>query len=616
LVLANQSNTFTASQSVAVNDAVNETVTNMLFLNHTTSAVSNGTAASNGTGIGSGIIFAAEDAAGQSELAAQIIGMLTTVTNTTEAGALAFRTRTGGGALTERMRITGTGNVGIGDATPDALLDFDFSSTSGSAGTEYGAFFTVTDTGGVQTGTDTTYGTRISTTRTGAGAGTLNTYGLYSDVTGDADGTSTAVAIYGTAAGADNNYAAILNGSVGINTTSPSHTLTVVGTLNVTGGHLNVVGLIVNATGSVGIGTASPGAELHVDGQVAIGSNLAGYTGVYDFVVSSANGGIVLDRTGGSNEPFIRLTAADAGGGQIRGLTGGGLRFTNSNSTSEKVRIDNNGLVGINATSPAALLHVDGTTDASLTTHGLAVFGSTTGANIVLDQNEIIARNNGANSILYLQIEGGNLFMGTSVAPGNVSIGSSGAATSRFQIGNDTNTQQWSGSNPYVLIQGVDNEVATPALTVKDENSGTMFELTTTGDSSVGRAYFGGLVGINTTAPQALLHINTSANVNPFRITSASSASTFIVDSSGSVGIGTASPVTALGVSGSVNVTGFVNATGIQSVNANITLDKGNLVLRNLGVANTTQERWLDGNGRVVAVRYWNGTALVLNVTG
>jgi len=59
-----------------------------------------------------------------------------------------------------------------------------------------------------------------------------------------------------------------------------------------------------------------------------------------------------------------------------------------------------------------------------------------------------------------------------------------------------------------------------------------------------------------------------------------------------------------------------VNATGIQSVNANITLDKGNLVLRNLGVANTTQERWLDGNGRVVAVRYWNGTALVLNVTG
>ncbi|MBI2232364.1 MAG: hypothetical protein HYU56_00425, partial [Candidatus Aenigmarchaeota archaeon] len=417
LVLANQSNTFTASQSVAVNDNVNETVTNMLFLNHTTSAVSNGTAASNGTGIGSGIIFAAEDAAGQSEVAAQIIGMLTTVTNTTEAGALTFRTRTQGGALTERMRITGTGNVGIGDATPDALLDIDFSSTDINVGTEYGAFFTVTDTGQTQAGTDTTYGTRISTTRTGAMAGTLNTYGLYSDVTGDATGTSTAVAIYGTAAGADNNYAAILNGSVGINTTSPQETLAV-------GGGVQATGPIMSASGTTGV-------------SVGYGN--------------TADTGIIASATWGSTYRDLQVSAL-----AIR-LQPGGI---------ERMTLDS-----------------------------------------------------------------------------------------------------------------------------------------------------AGLVGINTTAPQALLHINTSVNVNPFRITSASSASTFIVDSSGNVGVGTASPAAALDVRGSVNATGFVNATGLQSVNGNITLDKGNLVLRNMGVPNTTQERWLDTNGRVVAIRYWNGTALVLNVT-
>ncbi|MEX2053405.1 MAG: hypothetical protein WD940_00120, partial [Patescibacteria group bacterium] len=90
----------------------------------------------------------------------------------------------------------------------------------------------------------------------------------------------------------------------------------------------------------------------------------------------------------------------------------------------------------------------------------------------------------------------------------NVGIGTT-TPTSKFQIGTDTVVQQWSGSTPYVLIQGVDNEVATPAFTVKDENLGTMFELTTTGDSTVGRAYFGGNVGILTNAPVGNFSVNT-----------------------------------------------------------------------------------------------------------
>lgn len=122
--------------------------------------------------------------------------------------------------------IDANGNVGIGDSTPDALLDFDFSSTSGTAGTEYGAYFTTSDTGAVSTGTDTTYGLRNDVTRTGATGGTLTTYGNYSSltntfasgsgviigygdyltVTGNTNGTSIITGSNVVATGADTTY--------------------------------------------------------------------------------------------------------------------------------------------------------------------------------------------------------------------------------------------------------------------------------------------------------------------------------------------------------------------------------------------------------------------------
>jgi len=86
---------------------------------------------------------------------------------------------------------------------------------------------------------------------------------------------------------------------------------------------------------------------------------------------------------------------------------------------------------------------------------------------------------------------------------GNVGIGTMGPI-SKFQIGRtDTEIQLWSGSTPYVFIQGVDNEVATPALQIKDENQIEMFTISTYADSGAtgGRAYFGGNVGIGTNSP-------------------------------------------------------------------------------------------------------------------
>ncbi|MBU4208495.1 MAG: hypothetical protein KKD12_02290 [Proteobacteria bacterium] len=96
-----------------VSDTSNTSVTNLLTLDHVTSVSTNGSA-----GIGSGILLRAEDTLNQIENVAQIQGILTTATSGSEASALAFLTRTGGGSLTEHVRIDGSGQVGIGTTSP------------------------------------------------------------------------------------------------------------------------------------------------------------------------------------------------------------------------------------------------------------------------------------------------------------------------------------------------------------------------------------------------------------------------------------------------------------------------------------------------------------------
>ncbi|MBI4612991.1 MAG: hypothetical protein HY720_05215 [Planctomycetes bacterium] len=62
-------------------------------------------------GIGTALLFRTSDDFGVIEQAARISGLLTTVTDGSEASALTFQTRSAGGALTERMRIQATGEL-------------------------------------------------------------------------------------------------------------------------------------------------------------------------------------------------------------------------------------------------------------------------------------------------------------------------------------------------------------------------------------------------------------------------------------------------------------------------------------------------------------------------
>jgi len=133
----------------------------------------------------------------------------------------------------------------------------------------------------------------------------------------------------------------------------------------------------INAAGNVGIGTASPSRELEVQnsGDVEIGLRSADTGGrLWTLQSSGINGG------------------SDDGSFQIIDRTANGSRFL----------IRTNGDVGVGTTSPVARLHVAGGTDASLTGGGYIVAGNLNGFSLAIDDNEIMARNNGAVSTLFL----------------------------------------------------------------------------------------------------------------------------------------------------------------------------------------------------------------------
>ncbi|RDC65860.1 tail fiber domain-containing protein [Adhaeribacter pallidiroseus] len=145
----------------------------------------------------------------------------------------------------------------------------------------------------------------------------------------------------------------------------------------------------VTNTGLWGFGTISPTAKLHINGTLGEDPFRVQSNGTTKLMVHS-NGGISI----GS------LTAPSANN-----------LFVNNN-------------VGIGISNPGVKLHVAGGADASLSSGGFIVSGALTGENISIDNNEIMARNNGLASNLFLNHNGGDLIIhaGPSSAGGKVGI--------------------------------------------------------------------------------------------------------------------------------------------------------------------------------------------------
>ncbi|MBU0705687.1 hypothetical protein KJ657_02215, partial [Patescibacteria group bacterium] len=108
--------------NVAIDDANNNTVTNVAVIDHTTSGVV-------GNGIGSGLLFRNEDSAGQTENTARISGILTNTTSSSETSAITFRTRNAGTSLAETARFSGGEGLLVG-GTSETMANPGFSMSS------------------------------------------------------------------------------------------------------------------------------------------------------------------------------------------------------------------------------------------------------------------------------------------------------------------------------------------------------------------------------------------------------------------------------------------------------------------------------------------------------
>jgi hypothetical protein len=289
----------------------------------------------------------------------------------------------------------------------------------------------------------------------------------------------------------------------------------------------------------VGINTTTPVRPLEISG------NVLEYMRIHSSTAAGARVGLELIR--GDDASAARDWLVENHGGILKFYTG-----TDNFATTgdEMMRINTNGHVGIGTAAPLTRLHIDGGEDASGTLDGYLMMGSKTGSNLIMDQNEIMARLNGAPATLYLQTGGGNTWFGDGnvymgEGGGQVSIGNAGLHErfnvngSSFQIqlrnpedglntwhiGASANSWQ-SGDDLLLFGPTTSSQDATLRLKNVSENTGSEAPVMITSPSTQ-TLYLDG---------------NEIDSETPLFINQNSDEETYINSSGGKVGIGTASP--------------------------------------------------------------------------
>src|SRR3989344_4535940 len=426
------------------------------------------------------------------------------------------------GTSTPAFYVRGdNGNVGIGTTTPTNAFEVNGSALIGSNLTIEGGLVTSGSlTPPVGVGTDT------PVVHLEVAGGGLFKGNLWTAATSTASAfVATSTLSVGTTSPSTNSQLSVvgntyIDGGLGIGQATTSS-----GGLFVKGSADIYDGLIVRSGGTdpslfvkgrkVGIGTVAPAADLEVKSGTGEHVNVRLSTG-------SSDGSATLTIARGGTSAYTSLLTFDttASVGLVAGNTGA-LFIGNSGLTTKILTVNtstNN--VGIARTNPSTALEVVGTTTVS---SGINILGS----QLYVGNGKV------ATSSIYGQY--GNLGFASTTPFGQVSIEAD---------------EDVVGSSTPIFVVG-DQGTSTPSIYV---------------EGGYGRG------GLGTSSPYGQVSIEITGDPNndaneglPAFVVSARGTSTpafFISNSNGNVGVATASPGTALDVSGVLNVSSGINTQG------------------------------------------------------
>jgi hypothetical protein len=326
-------------------------------------------------------------------------------------------------------------------------------------------------------------------------AGTLTTVNI----------TSTNVLQTNVSAGTIASTNATVTNIVGTNISSGTARIT---TSLISLGNSNTIGNIYTTGGNVGVGTVSPGSSLHVAGSIPV-SPVGG--GVHLGIDPSTYTAIQLNSTAGNYIDF-GTSGGDYQSRIFAGNTGNLSILTNGAS--------NNGYIGINTISPSYTLDVTGTSRiSSALTIGTGYTGVFTHQSISSNTNFPMAFCANAGNLASFLF--GNATLSTNyVSINNVATGytldvnGTGRFAGKLTI---TGSNGSTGFDTAINDQYADMRVIRNSSCSLDKDmylqlgAGETSTLHMYSNNSETMTLKGGNVGISTTAPSGMLHLNNAA---------------------------------------------------------------------------------------------------------
>jgi hypothetical protein len=155
---------------------------------------------------------------------------------------------------------------------------------------------------------------------------------------------------------------------------------------------------------NVGIGTSVPSGRLHID--------MNGAPNNFAILIDDEDADIptIRIRKNGVSKAFALVQGDDFKIGTY-GTNPNGKLILQTDS-DDQMYITPAGNIGISYADPVSKLQIVGGTDASSAQNGFLMLGISTAENLVFDNNEILARNNGVVSTLFLGRDGSKVQLG------------------------------------------------------------------------------------------------------------------------------------------------------------------------------------------------------------